>query len=88
MNMSAPEVAEVPPGVVTVTSTGPALCGGAVAMQLVDEHATALAAAEPKATEVRPPDRNPVPVIVTLVPPATDPDVGSTPVTVGAGAAA
>ena len=31
------------------------------------------------------PDRNPVPVIVTAVPPAAGPELGAMPVTVGAG---
>ena len=76
--------AEVPPGVVTVTSTVAADSGGAVAVM-----DTALltvkdaAVVEPNATALAP--VKPVPVMVTEVPPAVDPDVGASPVTVGCG---
>ncbi len=41
-----------------------------------------LAATEPKSTALA--SRNPVPVMVTVVPPASGPDTGLTAVTVGA----
>ena len=80
--MSAAELADVPPGVVTVTSMVP-LPGGAVAVMLVaDTTVNDEAAVEPNDTLVAPVKF--VPVIVTLVPPAVGPDVGETDVTVGA----
>ena len=78
MNWSADEVALVPSGVVTVTSTVP-VPGGAVAVIEVAESAVIVAGVEPKSTEVAP-DRS-VPVIVTLVPPAGGPVDGVMPVT-------
>jgi len=44
---------------------------------------TPVAAVPPKLTVA--PDKNPLPMIVTAVPPAVEPEVGETPVTVGAG---
>jgi hypothetical protein len=87
VNWSALEVALVPPGVLTVTSTVPALCAGLVAviwvaLLTVNE----LAGLEPKLTATAP--LRLAPVIVTLVPPAVEPDDGETPVTVGAGVGA
>jgi len=80
--LSAAELADVPPGVVTVTSMVP-LPGGAVAVMLVaDTTVNDEAAVEPNDTLVAPVKF--VPVIVTLVPPAVGPDVGETDVTVGA----
>ena len=78
-------MALVPPGVVTVTSTAPALPAGDVAvidvaLLTVNE----VAAVAPNFTAVAPVKL--VPVMVTLVPPAVGPLVGLTPVTVGAGA--
>jgi hypothetical protein len=80
--------AEVPPGVVTVTSTVPADSVGLVAVTDVGLlTVTPVAAVVPKSTAVAPVRF--VPVMVTLVPPAVGPEVGLTPVTVGtvAGAA-
>ena len=79
---SAEPVALVPLGVVTVTSTIP-LPGGEialieVALLTVNEDA----AIDPKLTAVAP--VKPVPVMVTLVPPAAGPVFGFTPVTDGA----
>lgn len=74
----------VPAGVVTVTSTAPTLvAAGAVAVIEVslftvnDDAATG-----PKSTAVAP--VNPLPVTVTVVPPASGPLDGLTPVTTGA----
>ena len=76
---------EVPPGVVTVTLTAPALPGGLVTVICVPESAAIFAAAPPKLTPVAPPRL--VPVIVTAVPPAVVPLDGDSPVTAGAGVA-
>ena len=74
--------AEVPPGVVTVTSTVPALPAGAVAvMEVALLTTTPVAAWAPKWTAVAPVRL--VPVMVTEVPPVVGPDEGLTPVTVG-----
>ena len=82
MNWSEALVAEVPPGVVTVTSTVPAAPAGAVAvMEVVLLTVKVVAAVAPKATAVAPVKL--VPVTVTEVPPATGPEVGLTAVTVG-----
>jgi hypothetical protein len=72
----------VPPAVVTVTSTVPALAAGDTAVIDVSPFTVKLAASvEPKVTAVAP--VNPVPVIVTLVPPAAGPAVTDTLVTLG-----
>jgi hypothetical protein len=76
-------VALVPPGVVTVMSTVPRVPGGAVVVMLVELLTVKLAAAEPKFTAVAP--TKPVPVTVTLVAPVLCPELGVSPVTVGAG---
>lgn len=73
----------VPPAVVTVTSAVPTGAAGAtavifVALVTVNE----LAGTAPNATLVAP--VNPVPVIVTVVPPAAGPDFGLIRVRVGA----
>ena len=74
----------VPPGVVTVTSTGPAETDGEIAVIAVSEaivkpdDGTA-----PKLTAVAP--VNPLPAIVTLVPPVAGPETVEMPVTRGAG---
>jgi len=82
---SADEVAEVPPAVVTVTFTVAALSAGLVAVISVPETTvTPVAAVEPKATVA--PEMNPVPVIVTDVPPAVGPLFALTPETVGTAA--
>jgi hypothetical protein len=80
---SAELVAEVPPGVVTVTSTVPAEPAGAVAVMLVAlTTVNEVAAVLPKLTAVAP--VNPLPVMVTAVPPASGPATGEIPVTTGA----
>ena len=72
----------MPPGVVTLTSTVPALPAGAVAVICVSLLMVKPAAAvPPNATAVAP--VNPVPVIVTVVPPATMPVIGERLVMVG-----
>ncbi len=82
LNRSAIEVAEVPPGVLTVTSNVPAAAGGDVAWIDVAETTLKTAELAPKLTAVAP--LNPVPVTVTTVPPAVGPALGVTPVTAGA----
>ena len=82
--MNALCVETVPAGVVTLTQAAPAVPDGVVA-----EIAVALmtvrpvAAVPPMSTEVAP--VNPVPIIVTVVPPATGPYVGVMLVKVGRG---
>ena len=79
----APPVPEVPAGVVTVTLTVPPACAGATAEIWVAELTVKLVAAvPPKDTAVAPVKL--VPVIVTCVPPASGPEAGLRPVTVGA----
>ena len=69
---------------VTVTSTVPATSAGAVAVIEVAESAVTEPAVVPNLTAVAP--ERLVPVIVTAVPPVTDPLVGFSEVTVGAAA--
>jgi hypothetical protein len=83
VNWSLDEVAEVPPGVVTVTSTVPALSAGEVAVMEPATSFVTLAVVVPNLTAVAPPRLEPV--IVTLVPPAVGPELGATLATVGAG---
>ena len=84
MNWSLEEVAEVPPGVVTVTSVTPAAPGGATTVIWLSETTVKLVAATvPNWTAVAP--VKPEPVMVTAVPPAVEPDGGLTPLTTGAG---
>ena len=85
MKRSAALVALVIPATVTVTSTTP-LPAGLVALQLVVlAQLTPLAAVAPKRTVVAPAVvLKPVPVIVTIVPPAAGPLVGVTALTMGA----
>ena len=73
---------------VTRTSTVPAAWAGLVALQLVVvAQDTPVAALAPNATVVAPGVvLNPVPEIVTAVPPAAGPLVGAMLLTVGAGA--
>jgi hypothetical protein len=83
VNRSDEAVAEIPPAVVTVMSTVPALPGGAVAVIEVAESAVMAPNDDPKLTEVEP--KRFVPETVTDVPPAVGPLFGITPVTAGAG---
>jgi len=83
---SAATFAVVPPAVVTAMYTAPVACGGATAVIWVEETTLKLVAASvPNATFVAP--VNPVPVIVTVVPPVVGPDVGEIFVITGLGAA-
>ena len=86
MNSSPATAVEVWPDTVTVTSTVP-VPAGLVAVQLEVELQEIPVAAlfEPKSTVVSPEvAENPVPVIVTVVPPEAGPDVGLILVMVGA----
>ena len=87
MNWSPATGAEVPPGVVTVTSTVPATPTGEVAVQVVVlEHDTEVPALAPNlAVVVLVPVTNPVPVTVTTVDPPSGPAGGLMEVTVGIG---
>ena len=84
MNWSPVTKAEVPPGLVTTMSTGPAARDGAVAVIWVAE-LTAKAVAglpAPKVTLVTP--ARSVPVMTTLPPPMIGPAAGATPPRAGA----
>ena len=73
-----------PPGLVTFTAAAPAVPAGVVAViDVLLTTTTLVAAAMPKVTVS--PEAKFVPVIVTAVPPAVDPLLGETLVTVGAG---
>ena len=73
----------MPPGVVTVTCTVPEPAGEVAVILVADSTLTPVAALAPNLTVLAPVRF--VPVIVTEVPPAAGPLVGSTFVTVGAG---
>ena len=77
-------MALVPADVVTVTSTAPTEPAGEVAVIEFALLTVNVADAVPNFTLVAPVKL--VPVIVTLVPPAVEPDVGLIAVTAGAGA--
>jgi len=81
VNWSAEEVALVPPGLVTVTSTVPNACPGEVTEIVSAETVRMVAYVVPNWTAEVP--RKPLPLIVTVSPPAVDPLVGEIPVTVG-----
>ena len=82
MNRSAGAVADVPFGVVTVTSTVPVPAGLSAVIVVALTTVTFVAGTVPKSTAVAP--VKPVPVIVTNVPPAAGPEDGLRPVTIGA----
>jgi hypothetical protein len=83
---SAEEVVDVPTDVVTVMSTVAAASAGLIAeIELSLTNVYDVACVSPKVTASTP--VNPLPEIVTEVPPAVVPDVGEMPVTVGGGAA-
>jgi hypothetical protein len=84
VNWSAADVALVPPGVVTVISTVPVPAGDLMVSVVAELTVRTVPAVEPNLTAVAP--VNPVPVTVTVVPPATGPAAGEIPVTVGTGA--
>ena len=72
MNRSAAEIALVPPGAVTLTSTVPAAWAGDLTMILVGETTVRFVpAGAPNRTAVAP--ENPLPVMVTSVFPEVDP---------------
>ena len=72
----------MPPAVVTVTSTVPALPAGAVAVICVAlSNVKPLALVAPNLTAVTPLKFEPV--MMTLVPPAKDPEFGEMPLTAG-----
>ena len=81
--MSAPEVAEVPLALVTVTSTVPGACAGAGAVIEV-ALLTVIGVDELAPNFTVEVGVKLVPVIVTEVPPAGAPEVGLIAVTVGA----
>ena len=81
MYRSAAEVAEVPPGVMTVMSTVPVPAGLVAVIEVALLTVYEVAEVPPNLTAVAP--VKPVPVIATDVPPAVGPDVGDLPVTVG-----
>jgi hypothetical protein len=84
VNWSAVAVALVPFGVVTVTSWAPAPSAGATAVIRVDDDELKLMAGTvPKSTLVAP--LKLVPLMVTEVPPAVEPEFGDRDVTVGPG---
>src|SRR5439155_866517 len=79
-------VADCVSGLVTVTLAAPAACGGVVAVIVVAVVTVTPVAAVPPIVTVAPVTKF-VPVIVTPVPPAVEPDGGAMEVTVGAGPA-
>ena len=72
----------MPPAVVTVTSTVPAPAGEVAVMEVALFTVKLVAAVAPNFTAVA--AVKPVPVMLTIVPPAVGPLVGAMPVTVGA----
>ena len=81
MNWSAVVSAEVPALVVTVTSTVPVPVGLVAVIVVLESNLTRVDAVVPKFTLE--PAVNPVPVMVTAVPPAAGPLAGAMSVTVG-----
>ena len=67
----------------TTTSTAPAACAGVVAEIELLLTVTLVAATAPNVTDA--PCWNPLPVMVTAVPPVVDPEFGETPEIVGGG---
>ena len=82
MNWSAAEIADVPPAVVTRTSTVPVPAGDVAVIEVAELTVKPAAGVAPKVTTVAP--LRLVPVIVTDVPPGAGPNVGEIEVTVGA----
>ena len=72
----------MPVGVVTVTGADPAGRGGLVARTAVSESTVNVAAVPPNDTAVAP--VSPVPLMSTVVPPATGPELGVRLLTTGA----
>lgn len=77
-------MAEVPPGLVTLTSTVPVPAGETAVMDVAELTVKLVAAVAPNVTAVA--AVNPEPVIATEVPPASGPAAGATAATVGAAA--
>src|SRR6266542_670620 len=72
-----------PPGFVTTTLTEPLACAGVTAVtEVLPTTLTDDATAPQKATVA--PDANPVPKIVTVVPPSAGPEVREKPLMIGA----
>ena len=82
------EIGLEPPGVTTMTSrvAAPVMVGDVAAMVESLSTITLEAGIPSKVTHVAP--VNPLPVMVTLVPPFGEPELGETPVTTGAGVGA
>jgi hypothetical protein len=74
----------VPPTVFVVTKAAPLPAGVRATQEVVVVHVTEVPGVAPKSTVVEP-VTNPVPAMVTWVPPEVGPDVGEIEVTVGAG---
>ena len=85
VNWSAEEMADAPPGVVTVRSTVPAASEGDVTVHdVVEAQLTVDPVLEPNFALVTPaPATKPVPVTVTVVPPASGPTFGLMELTAG-----
>ena len=84
MNLSPATIALVPPGVVTLISTVPAARAGEVMVRVLSSvTCRSVPGVVPNMTVVTP--VNPVPVIVTAVPPVAGPLAGEMLVTVGTG---
>ena len=84
VNWSNEPVTSVPPAEVTVTSTTPGVVAGVVAaIDVSPAMVNAAAGTPPNETAVAP--LKPVPVIVTVVPPAAGPAATEMPVTRGTG---
>ena len=81
MNLSGPEIAEIPEGVVIMISNEPTEPAGDVVVIVVPVLVTIGAALPLKLTAVAP--EKSVPVMVTAVPPAVGPVAGEIPVTAG-----
>lgn len=81
VNRSAADVAVVPPGVVTVTSTVPVPAGEVAVMEVAELTVKPVAFVDPNLTALA--AVRLVPVIVTDVPPAGRPPAGEIDVTVG-----
>ena len=76
-------MADVPPVVVTLTSTVPVPAGEVAVIVVAETTVKPVAAVAPNVTAVAPVKL--VPVMVTVVPPPPGPEVGEIDVTVGAG---
>jgi hypothetical protein len=84
VNRSALLVTDVPPGVATLTLAVPDPAGEVAEICVPELTVTDPAEEDPKSTVVAP-AMNPVPAIVTVVPPASAPESGLIRVTVGTG---